>query len=119
VTRGAWIGSLLDELNFENLGANLKGDERVPGFVAVSSEHLATLQPQLVLLVAHGDPAQIKGQLAEQMSGTGPWAGLGRAATRGVHVLSPDLFVANPGLELPRAAEALAALARAPAAHAR
>jgi iron complex transport system substrate-binding protein len=119
VTRGAWIGSLLEELNFENLGANLKGDERVPGFVAVSSEHLATLKPQLVVLVAHGDPAQIQKELEQQMSGTGAWAGLGRSATRGVHVLSPELFVANPGLDLPHAAEALAALARAPAAAAR
>jgi hypothetical protein len=49
------------------------------------------------------------------MAGSGPWGTLGRSASRGVHVLSPELFVANPGLDLPRAAEALAALARAPA----
>jgi iron complex transport system substrate-binding protein len=115
VTKGAWIGSLLDTLGFENVGADLRGQQRVPGFVEVSQEHLATLRPELVVLVAHGDPRQIQSDLAAQLAGTGPLAGLGRSATRGVHVLSPDLFVANPGLDLPRAAEALVALAQAPA----
>jgi iron complex transport system substrate-binding protein len=112
VTKGAWLGSLLDTLGFLNVGAEMKGDQRVPGFVEVSQEHLATLRPQLVVLVAHGDPAKIRAELEAQLAGSGPLAGLGRSATHGVHVLSPDLFVANPGLDLPRAAEALVALAR-------
>jgi iron complex transport system substrate-binding protein len=115
VTNGAWLGSLLDTLGFENLGANLKGKQRVPGFVEVSQEHLSTLRPELVVLVAHGDPRQIQSELASQLAGSGPLAGLGRSAKRGVHVLSPELFVANPGLDLPRAAEALVSLAQAPA----
>jgi iron complex transport system substrate-binding protein len=115
VTKNAWLGSLLDTLGFLNVGADVKCDERVPGFVEVSQEHLATLRPELVVLVAHGDPTRIRADLESQLSGSGPLAGLGRSAKRGVHVLSPDLFVANPGLGLPRAAEALVELARAPA----
>ena len=115
ITKNNWLGSLLDKLGFVNVGADVKGDERVPGFVEVSQEHLATLRPELVVFVAHGDPDRMKVELESQLSGTGPLAGLGRAAKRGVHVLSPDLFVANPGLGLPRAAEALVTLARAPA----
>jgi iron complex transport system substrate-binding protein len=113
ITRDAWIGSLLDDLHFENLGANLTGSQRFPGFVEVSHETLATLRPELVVLVAHGDPGHIRMELDKLMAGSGPWSGLGKSAARGVHVLPPDLFVANPGLALPRAAQAIVELAGA------
>jgi iron complex transport system substrate-binding protein len=109
VTRGAWIGSLLQTLRFENLGAGLTGSQRFPGFAEVSHETLATLQPDLVLLVAHGDPARIRQELDALMAGSGPWSGLGKAS-RGVHVLPPDLFVSNPGLALPQAGQVIAEL---------
>jgi iron complex transport system substrate-binding protein len=115
VTQGAWIGSLLETLRFENLGAGLTGASRFPGFAEVSHEKLATLRPDLVLLIAHGDPTRIRQELDTLMSGSGPWRGLGKAS-RGVHVLPPDLFVSNPGLELPRAGQVIAELgAPAPA----
>jgi len=109
VTQGAWIGSLLETLRFENLGAGLTGSQRFPGFAEVSHETLATLQPDLVLLVAHGDPTRIRQELDTLMAGSGPWSGLGKAA-RGVHVLPPDLFVSNPGLGLPQAGQVIAEL---------
>jgi heme transport system substrate-binding protein len=112
MTGKTWIGSLLEEMGFENLGAGLTGHESVPGFVEVSHEHLAGLRPQLVLFVAHGDPRRLQHELEQQLSGTGPLGALGRNASLGVHLLSPELFVANPGLELPRAARELAELAR-------
>jgi iron complex transport system substrate-binding protein len=115
VTDGAWIGSLLDTMRFENLGAGLTGAQRFPGFAEVSHEKLATLQPELVLLIAHGDPTRIRQELDALIAGSGPWSGLGKSATRGVHVLPPDLFVSNPGLELPRAAEAIAVFGGQPA----
>jgi iron complex transport system substrate-binding protein len=115
VTGGAWIGSLLTALHYQNLGADLAGAERFPGFAEVSHEALATLRPELVVLVAHGDPTRIRQELDTLMAGSGPWGGLSNSASRGVHVLPPDLFVANPGLELPRAAQAISAVTARPA----
>ena len=109
VTQGAWIGSLLEALRFENLGAGLTGAERFPGFAEVSHEKLATLRPDLVLLIAHGDPASIGQELDALIAGSGPWSGLAKAS-RGVHVLPPALFVSNPGLALPRAGAIIAEL---------
>lgn len=111
VTKQAWLGSLLDELGFVNLGADATGAFRVPGFVELSHEQLAVMRPQMVLMVAHGDPRAIEVELQRKLSGSGPWGKLGASANLGVHVLSPTQFVANPGLGLPRAAEALVALA--------
>ena len=111
MTGATWQGDLLQELGFENLGANLTGAQRVPGFVEVSSEHLATLRPELIVLVAHGEPTRIQRELDGLLTGDGPWGRMGASAEHGVHVLSPSLFVANPGLAMPSAAETVAALA--------
>jgi iron complex transport system substrate-binding protein len=121
LTDRTWIGDLLRMQGFEVLGADGAGSERFPGMLAVSDEQLATLRPELVLLVAHGDPNAIRGAFEKRMADGGPWRGVRESATRGVHVLPPNLFASNPGLGLPNAAQALAALARpsAPGAPAR
>lgn len=111
MTERAWLGDLARRLGFE-LALETEGDERFPGLVAVSDEAMATARPDLVLLVAHGDPARIRAELERRTAAGGAWAGLARARL-GVHVLDPGLFSANPGLELVRAAETLAAFAAA------
>lgn len=112
LTDRTWLGDLLTKQGFQVLGATASGDERFPGMVAVGDEQLASLRPELVLLVAHGDPAAIRAAFEKRMADGGPWRGVRESATRGVHVLPPGLFATNPGLGLPKAAEALVALAR-------
>jgi iron complex transport system substrate-binding protein len=111
LTERTWLGDLMARLGLRNLGDAAGGDERFPGLVALSDETLATLQPELVLLVTHGDPAAIEAAFAERTARGGAWQSLQRSATRGVHVLDPRLFTANPGLGLAQAADALRALA--------
>jgi iron complex transport system substrate-binding protein len=111
VTERTWLGDLLARLAFVNVGAADGGSERFPGLVALSDETLATLRPELVLLVAHGDPAAIQAAFTRRTADGGPWSGLRQSADHGVHVLDPALFAANPGLDLARAAESLVGLA--------
>jgi iron complex transport system substrate-binding protein len=121
MTERTWIGDLLAKQGFQVLGAGASGSERFPGMVAVADEQLASLRPELVLLVAHGDPAAIRAAFEKRISDGGPWRGVRESATRGVHVLPPHLFATNPGLGLPGAAEMLASFAKpaAPGAPAR
>jgi iron complex transport system substrate-binding protein len=114
LTDRTWQGDLLGQLGFSDVAGTVQGDERFPGMVALGDEQLARLRPELVLLVAHGDPAAIEAAFEKRIAEGGPWRGVGAAATRGVHVLDARLFAANPGLALPRAAEALVALAAPP-----
>jgi iron complex transport system substrate-binding protein len=107
VSNRTWLGDLVSRLNFENVGAAASGQERHPGFVQVSDEVLAGLRPEVVLLVAHGDPEAIRAAFTKRLDGGGPWAGLRAAAVRGVHVLPPALFSQNPGLAVPEAAKVL------------
>ena len=109
MTERAWLGDLALNLGM-TLALDGPSDERFPGMVAASDEAIAMTRPDLVLLVAHGDPRKIRADLARRMEGEGVWSSLADARM-GVHVLDPALFSANPGLELPRAAEQLVDLA--------
>ena len=119
MTDRTWLGGLLEAQGFENVAGRAGGQERVPGFAAISHERMVVMRPELVLLVAHGDPRAIQAALDERLDDGGTWQAIGKSATRGVHVLDPRLFSANPGLDLPRAARVLRELATGPVATAR
>lgn len=103
-----WLGDLAERLGFENLTPD-RGDERFPGLVALSDETMAMMRPDLVVLVAHGDPRKIREDLVSRTRRGGAWAALDRAPL-GIHVLDPKLFSANPGLSIDEAARALVGL---------
>ena len=63
VTERTWIGSLLDTLHFEPRPGLTAAARASPASSEVSDEKLATLRPELVLLVAHGDPTRIREEL--------------------------------------------------------
>lgn len=108
MTERAWLGDLAKNVGFEATVSD-GGNERFPGLVPVSDEVMAIARPDLVLLIAHGNPKQIRAELDRRVARGGPWAGLGKARL-GVHVLDPRLFSANPGLDLTLAAKELVRL---------
>jgi iron complex transport system substrate-binding protein len=116
VTERTWLGDLLGRLEFSNVAPapEAGADERFAGLITLSDERFAGLRPELVLLVAHGDPSAIKGAFEQRTAAGGPWSGVRAKASRGVHILDPGLFATNPGLDLVRAAEELVALTQPP-----
>lgn len=109
VTPETWLGDLLASLGFRNLVAP-SGKQTFPGYVAVNDEVLASLRPQLVLLVTHGDPAEMERAFRRAAGERQAWRGL-TEARQGIHVLPPDLFSQNPGLRFGEAARRLIDLA--------
>jgi iron complex transport system substrate-binding protein len=110
VSDRTWVGDLAERVKLENLGNGISGSERFPGFVQASDEVLAGLRPELILLIAHGDPTAIRVAF-EQKLAAGPLAPLRGSASRGVHVLPGTHFATNPGLGLSDAAAQLHDLA--------
>lgn len=112
MTAKTWVGDLAARIGLKNLATEVGGPERHPGFVEVSDEVLAGLHPELVLLVSHGAPAQVRERFAERFQERGIWQ-KGTSPAR-IHVLSPALFASNPGLQLGAAAGELRKLATDP-----
>jgi iron complex transport system substrate-binding protein len=112
MTAKTWVGDLAARVGLKNLATEVGGPERHPGFVEVSDEVLAGMNPELVLLVSHGAPAQVRERFAERFQERGIWQ-KGTSPAR-IHVLSPALFASNPGLQLGAAAGELRKLATDP-----
>jgi len=112
VTDRTWLGGLLANVGYENVAPD--GREGVPGYVVVNDEALMLLRPDLVLVVAHGEPARIRAEIDRRAGEGGVWASL-RQAPLGLHVLDPERFGAPPGLALADAAVELARYATPPA----
>jgi iron complex transport system substrate-binding protein len=112
MTDRTWVGDLAARVGLRNLASEVGGPERHPGFVEVNDEALAGLDPELVLLVSHGAPEQVQERFAARFAGRGIWR-TGPHPAR-IHVLSPALFAANPGLQLGAAAGELRKLAAEP-----
>ena len=100
-----WLGDMMQGLGFQNLVPDIP-NERFPGLVPVNDERLALLQPEIVFLITHGDPAAVTGEFQRMAAQDGAWGGVG-APKLGVHVLNPDLFMATPALNAPEAAQEL------------
>ncbi len=114
MTAKTWVGDLAARVGLENLASTVGGPERHPGFVEVSDEALAGMNPELVLLVSHGAPEQVRQRFADRFQERGIWQKGTENAAR-VHVLPPALFSSNPGLQLGAAAGELRKLAADPA----
>ena len=94
-----WIGDLLRRLGYEPV-VPTEASERMPGYLAVSDEFLAATQPDVILLLAHGDPAAVAQAFAED------WKRI-RDSSPPVVPLDPALFATNPGLRLVEAAQSI------------
>lgn len=114
MTGKTWVGDLAAGVGLRNLASEVAGPERHPGFVQVNDEVLAGLDPELVLLVSHGAPDQVKARFIERFQERGIWR-KGTVNAARIHVLSPALFSSNPGLRLGAAAGELRKLAADPA----
>jgi iron complex transport system substrate-binding protein len=99
-----WLGDLLGELGFETIVPG-ENREALPGYLAVSDEFLASVDPEVVLVLAHGDPAGVSRAFEKEWNRV-------RARSPRVVTLDPELFATNPGLRLAEAAAALVAAAR-------
>ena len=69
MTAKTWVGDLAARVGLRNLASEVGGPERHPGFVEVNDEVLAGLDPELVLLVSHGAPEQVRDRFARALPG--------------------------------------------------
>lgn len=94
-----WIGDLLRRLGYQPV-LPAEATERMPGYLAVSDEFLAAAEPDVILLLAHGDPTAVSRAFADD------WKRIRRSSPP-IVALDPMLFATNPGLRLVEAAESI------------
>ena len=77
------IGDLLEGAGFENVAAAQTTGERMPGFAPLSDEAIALLEPEVVLLVAHGHSETLRDSFLERMRTEPAWKRASRCGSGG------------------------------------
>ncbi|QFG00957.1 ABC transporter substrate-binding protein [Psychrobacillus glaciei] len=100
-------GDLLEKAGGENIASDFPAEENYPQYANLSIEKIIERNPQVVMLITHGDPAGVKAAFEEEMAKNAAWKNLDAVKNGNVVVLPSNLFGTNPGTKVIEALEVM------------
>ncbi|MFC4809645.1 ABC transporter substrate-binding protein [Paenibacillus sp. GCM10023250] len=99
----SYPGNFLELAGGKNAAAGFPKMDGMPQYAELSLERIVAANPDLILLITHGDAAEVKASFKKQFESNPAWKSLGAVKNDRFDVLPSDLFAANPGLRAPEA----------------
>lgn len=93
-------GDLLEKVGGENIASDFPHEENYPQYASLSVEKIIERNPEVVMLITHGDPEAVKDAFEEEMSENAAWKNLDAVKNGNVVVLPSHLFGTNPGTKV-------------------
>ena len=90
-------GDLLELAGGENIASDFPNEDNYPQYASLSVEKIIERNPEVVMLITHGDPQAVKAAFEEEMMKNPAWKNLDAVKDGRVVVLPSDLFGTNPG----------------------
>mgnify|MGYP001171177094 CR=1 FL=1 len=90
-------GNLLEIAGGENIAKDYPSLEMYPQYAQLNTERVVEANPQLILLMTHGNPEEVKNSFMKDISQIAGWKELDAVKNDQVHILPSDLFGTNPG----------------------
>jgi iron complex transport system substrate-binding protein len=103
-------GDILANAGGENIAADYPKLDNYPQYAQLNTEKIIQSDPQLVLLMSHGNPEKVKEGFLKDMQQNAAWNSLDAVKNNRVAVLPADLFGTNPGTRVIAALDLLAKL---------
>ncbi|SDI01143.1 ABC transporter substrate-binding protein [Paenibacillus naphthalenovorans] len=100
-------GDILVKAGGENIAADYPKLENYPQYAQLNTEKIIQSNPQLILLMSHGNPEQVKDGFLKEMQQNAAWHSLDAVKENRVDVLPADLFGTNPGTRVIEALDLL------------
>lgn len=100
-------GDILAKAGGENIAADFEKSEEYPSYANLSIERIVERNPEVVMLITHGDPSGVKAAFEKEMEQSAAWKNLDAVKKGNVVVLRSDLFGANPGTKVTDALEVM------------
>lgn len=108
-TSNSFVGNLLKRLNGNNIADGIDSVAKDnSGFVPLSMEYIATKDPEVILLVTHGDIGAVKESMNKTLGQDPLWGEVSAVKNNRVYVLPYQLFAVNPGTRIDEALNILA-----------
>lgn len=93
-------GDLLEIAGGENIAEDYPSLEKYPQYAQLNTERIIEANPQLIVLMSHGNPEEDKDNFMKDMSKTAGWNELDAVKNDNFHILPSDLFGTNPGIKV-------------------
>ncbi|MDP4097174.1 ABC transporter substrate-binding protein [Paenibacillus sp. P96] len=103
-------GDLLELAGGVNIASDYPELDSYPHYAQLNTERIVEADPQLILIMTHGQPEAVKDGFFKEMQVNAAWNGITAVKNGQVHVLPSDLFGTNPGTKVTKALDELHAL---------
>ncbi|MBE1555256.1 ABC transporter substrate-binding protein [Sporosarcina limicola] len=100
-------GDLLEKAGGENIASDFPKEENYPQYASLSVEKIIERNPQMVMLITHGEPEAVKAAFEEEMMKNAAWKNLDAVKNGNVVILPSHLFGTNPGTKVTEALEVM------------
>ncbi|MCY7578351.1 ABC transporter substrate-binding protein [Bacillus altitudinis] len=100
-------GDLLRIAGGANIAENEPALEKFPQYAQINAEKVIEADPDLILLMTHSNPEDVKAGFMSEMKQNAAWHDVSAVKNGHVEILPSDLFGTNPGAEVIRAIDEL------------
>jgi iron complex transport system substrate-binding protein len=106
-------GNLLELAGGVNIASDYPELDSYPHYAQLNTERIVEADPELILIMTHGQPEAVKEGFFKEMQVNAAWNGIQAVKNGQVHVLPSDLFGTNPGTKVTEALDELRGLLEA------
>lgn len=100
-------GDILAKSGGENIAKDFEKDEKFPQYASLSPERIIERNPEVVMLITHGDPSGVKESFEKEMKQNAAWKNLDAVKNDKVVILPAELFGSNPGTKITEAIDSM------------
>ncbi|ARK22348.1 MULTISPECIES: ABC transporter substrate-binding protein [Sporosarcina] len=100
-------GNLLELAGGENIASDFPNEEKYPQYASLSVEKIIERNPEMVMLITHGEPEAVKAAFEGEMLKNPAWKNLDAVKKGNVMVLPSHLFGTNPGTKVVEALDVM------------
>jgi iron complex transport system substrate-binding protein len=93
-------GNILELAGGENIASDYPSLEIYPQYAQLNTERIIESNPQMILLMSHGNPEAVKDSFIKDMSNTAGWNELDAVKNNNFIILPANLFGTNPGTKV-------------------
>lgn len=103
----SYPGNFLELAGGQNVAAKFPKMDKMPQYAELSMERIIASNPDIILLITHGDANEVKESFKKQFENNAAWKNLSAVKNDRFEILPQDLFAANPGIRAPQAIQTI------------
>ncbi len=100
-------GDILEKAGGENIASDFAAEDDYPQYASLSVEKIIERDPEVVMLITHGEPEAVKAAFEEEMEKSSAWKNLDAVKKGNIVVLPAHLFGSNPGTKITEALDVM------------